>query len=398
LVAIREQETEGIAMEKSGLSEFQSPRWADRIRRAGAALALALALGLGIGATVGVDVGPAGVSAQSSIASQTDVSAVAERANAAVVTVTTLQEMSAASGNGLFPGLPNQQGELPSGDGALVPVGSGSGFIIDEEGHVITNNHVVAGGAGYEVTFADGTTATATLVGADAFQDIAVLKLDLADGQAVPATVTFGDSDLVQPGDAVVAIGTPYGEFENTVTAGIVNAVDRGLDSGVGYSLPNLIQHDADIYPGNSGGPLLNAEGEVIGINVAKAFNQQMGMVTGDGFNFAIESNAAEQVVGEIIADGTYDRSYLGVRGQPAFEGIEIVSVETNGPAAQAGLQPMDIITGVAGVAGDDPNEALDTILFDRHPGDVVTLEILRGGQPLTIDVTLGERPVEITS
>jgi 2-alkenal reductase len=213
----------------------------------------------------------------------------------------------------------------------------------------------------------------------------------------VPGTVSFGDSDLMEAGDPVIAIGNPYGEYANTVTTGIVNAVERGLDSGGGYDLPNLIQHDADIYPGNSGGPLLNADGEVIGINVAKAVNGRMGM-DAEGFNFAIDSNAAQQIVDEIIADGSYERPYLGIRGQATFDGVQIVSVEADGPAATAGLQESDIITGIEGVDGDDPNEALDTILFEMQPGDVVTLEVLRNGQPITLDLTLGERPAELTS
>ncbi len=381
-------------MTASGLSEFQSPRWSERLRRAGVALAIALTLGLGAGIANDAALLPSVVSAQS--ATQADVAAVATKANPGVVTIVTMQAMSNMQGGGFQQQLPDQ--DRSTGEETLVPYGSGSGFIIDEEGHVVTNNHVVAGGSAFEVEFYDGTTATATLVGADPFQDVAVLKLELELGQSVPGIVQFGDSDAVRAGDAVVAIGTPYGEYENTVTSGIVNAVERGLDTGSGFSLPNLIQHDADIYPGNSGGPLLNAAGDVIGINVAKAYNQQMGSYAEDGFNFAIESNAAKEIVDEIIADGVYDRAYMGIRGQAAVDGVEIVSVEPAGPAELAGLQAGDVITGVQGVEGNDPNEALDTVLFEHKPGDQVTLEILRNGQSMTIDITLGERPVEIVS
>lgn len=361
------------------------------------AMAMALTLGIGAGALVGDGLLPAAVSAQATGGSQSSVSAVATAANPAVVTVTTLQEMAAADGSDDTQGLPPGAQQRPGEDGQLVPLGSGSGFIVDDAGHVVTNAHVVASGSAFEVTYFDGTTVTATLVGSDPFQDVAVLKIELAAGETVLGVVPFGDSELVQAGDPVVAIGNPYGEYANTVTSGIVNAMERGLDSGGGYDLPNLIQHDADIYPGNSGGPLLNASGEVIGINVAKAFTGRMGMDS-DGFNFAIESNAASQVVQEIIADGSFERSYLGIRGQATQDGVQIVSLERDGPAAAAGLLESDIIAGIVGHAGDDPNEALDVILFEMRPGDVVTLEVLRGGQSITVDVNLGERPGTITS
>ncbi|MGD9710722.1 MAG: S1C family serine protease [Thermomicrobiales bacterium] len=377
-------------MAPSGLTEYQSPRWSERLRRTGIALAIALTLGLGAGVAQEISLAPHGVSAQSA-ATQADVASVAAKANPGVVTIVTMQQMSDVQG-GFQQQVPDQNGE------SLVPVGSGSGFIIDEAGHVVTNSHVVNGGSGFEVQFYDGTTAMATLVGADPFQDVAVLQLQLEAGQTVPGIVQFGDSDLVRAGDPVVAIGTPYGEYDNTVTSGIINAVERGLDTQSGFSLPNLLQHDADIYPGNSGGPLLNAEGEVIGINVAKAFNQQMGAFGEDGFNFAIESNAAKEIVDEIIADGQFDRAYLGIRGETTGQGIAIVSVEAGGPAEAAGLQPGDVITGVQGVDGDLPNEALDTVLFDRKPGDQVTLEVVRDGQSITIDLILGERPTEPAS
>lgn len=385
-------------MTQSGLTDYQSPRWAEKLRRSAAALALALALGLGIGVADHASLLPGSVAAQSA-APSASVSEIAAKANPGVVTILNLQDMSTLQGG--FQQVPTQPGEesVPkAGDEELVPVGSGSGFIIDTAGHVVTNNHVVEGGTAFQVEFYDGTTAMATLVGADPFQDVAVLQLELAAGQSVPGTVQFGDSDLVRAGDPVIAIGTPYGEYENTVTTGIVNAVERGLDAGAGYDLPNLIQHDAEIYPGNSGGPLLNASGEVIGINVAKAVDQSMGAFVDEGLNFAIESNAAKKIVDELIADGHYERAYLGVWAQATQNGVEISSLEAGGPAEQAGLQVGDVITGIAGVEGNDPNEALDTVLFDRSPGDLVTLEILRNGQPMTIDLTLGERPMEVVS
>jgi serine protease Do len=384
-------------MSETSLERPARFRFFERGKLLAAAMALAVTLGLGAGAVAGGGLLPSAASAQSEAKSQSDISSVATSANPAVVTIITLVEMSAINGQEFQPSLPGS-GQGQGENGELVPLGTGSGFIVDEAGYVVTNNHVVESGSAYEVTYFDGTTATATLVGADPFQDIAVLKIDLDAGETVPGTVDFGDSDLVEAGDPVIAIGNPYGEYANTVTSGIVNAVERGLDSGGGYALPNLIQHDADIYPGNSGGPLLNAEGEVVGINVAKAFNSQMGALEGSGFNFAIESNAAREIVDEIIADGSFERSYLGIRGQATFDGVQIVSVEAEGPAAAAGLQENDIIVGIEGVDGEDPNEALDVILFEKRPGDIVTLEVLRDGQLITLDVTLGERPTVVTT
>lgn len=310
---------------------------------------------------------------------------VAERANPATVTVLNLQQI------GRF----GQFGEESSNE--IVPVGSGSGYIIDDLGHVVTNAHVVSGGADFQVQLYDGTVVDATLVGADDFQDVAVLKLELEEGESVPGTVSFGDSDTVRAGDTVVAIGSPFGEYTNTVTSGIVNAVDRSLDTGLGYALPNLLQHDADIYPGNSGGPLLNAAGEVIGMNVAKAVNMQASFgATDSNIGFAIESNAVKELVDEIIETGKVARPYLGIRAQSTMQGQAVMSIEDGGPADAADLQAGDVITAIDGLRVDDDHSFINELIFNHQPGDSVTLTILRNGEVMTIDVTLGERPAEI--
>jgi S1-C subfamily serine protease len=309
---------------------------------------------------------------------------VAEKSNPATVTVLNLQVQQ------------NQFSE--NNDGQAVPVGSGSGYIIDEAGHVVTNNHVVEGGAAYQVTFMDGTTVDATLVGTDPYQDVAVLQLQLADGQKVPGTVSFGDSSKLRVGDEVIAIGSPYGEYANTVTAGIVNATDRSLDTGEGYMLPNLIQHDAEIYPGDSGGPLLNDAGEVIGMNVAKAVNPNMGFSQDDtatNIGFAIESNAVKEIVDQLISTGKVARGYLGIRTQLTTEGQAIQSVETDSPAATAGLQAGDVITKIDGQTIDENHPLVNALIFGHKPGDKVELGVDRNGDEITIDVTLGERPAD---
>ena len=389
--------------------------WSPKRMLAAGILTFGLAFGVGSVGTIGNLIQPDHVAAQDtsqqnnqSTAQDKSVADVYAAANPAVVTITTFVDASTlqqAQGQQV-PGMPGQQlpgqGQAPADNGStdsgsnLVEYASGSGFIIDEQGHVVTNNHVVEGAAAFQVRYSDGTIETATLVGTDPFQDVAVLKIDLAAGATVPATVAWGDSSQMRPGDEVVAIGTPYGEFNNTVSDGMIGAVDGDLNSGGGYSLPNLIQHDAAIYPGNSGGPLLNMDGQVIGINVAKAYGDASSQSTDTGFNFAIESNAAKAIVDEIISTGHFARPYLGIQAQATEQGVEVMQVEDGSPAANGGLQVGDIIVGVNGDDATDPSEALDTILFQKKPGDSVTLDVIRNGQQTTVDVTLAERPTTL--
>jgi S1-C subfamily serine protease len=328
-------------------------------------------------------ISPSVSNAQTATTQDSAVADVAETANPATVTVLNLQQQ------------PTQFGQ--SSDEA-VPVGSGSGYIIDADGHVVTNNHVVEGAASLQVVLMDGTKVDATLVGTDPYQDVAVLKLELGRGQELPGIVSFGDSSTVRVGDTVIAIGSPYGEYANTVTAGIVNATDRTLDTGLGYQLPNLVQHDADIYPGNSGGPLLNTDGEVIGMNVAKAVEPTLGNTAQEtNIGFAIESNAIKEIVDEIIATGHAARPYLGIRTEPSMQGQGVMSVEAGGPAADAGLEAGDVITAIDGQEIDTDHPFINELVFGHKPGDKVTLTVDRNGEQLDLSVTLGERPLETT-
>jgi S1-C subfamily serine protease len=332
--------------------------------------------------------------AQDSTTSNSSVSQIADQATKAVVTITNLRQVNQDfSGDPQFPVDPNSgiQPNDPSESGTLVPYAEGSGYIIDNEGHIVTNNHVVADGADFEVEFYDGTTAKATLVGTDDLQDVAVLKLE--DGTKVPGTLTFANSDDVNVGDEVVAIGNPFGEYPNSVTTGEVNGLDRSLDTGAGYRLPNLIQHDASIYPGNSGGPLLNADGEVVGMNVAKAVDQMMGAQQDTNIGLAIESNAVKDIVDQIIQFGQVQRAYLGVQTQLSNAGVVIESVEPDSPAADADLQPQDVVTAVDDQEIDNDHPLINELVFNHKPGDKVTLTIDRDGEEQQIEVTLGTRP-----
>jgi 2-alkenal reductase len=300
---------------------------------------------------------------------------IAERVNPAVVTITNLQAFS-------------QRGD----DGDAVPVGAGSGFIIDGEGHVVTNAHVVAGAVELSVEFHDGTTVDAKVIGLDEFQDIAVIRLSLPAGVDLPGIAPLGDSTLVRPGDRVVAIGSALGEFTNTVTEGTVNAVGRSLG---GYGLSNLIQHDAEIWHGNSGGPLLNMQGEVVGVNSAGISDEEAESVLDPArISFAVAINPARELVSELIVKGVVVRPYLGITGQPDAAGHLVAEVVEGGPAAVAGLEPGDLIIAIDGESLNRRTNLLER-LFDHAPGDTLTLTIERDGEELAIEVVLGERPAE---
>jgi serine protease Do len=329
-----------------------------------------------------------------------DAAAVARAVLPAVVTV--LNEQS-ASGPAATPSpLPGLPGAGPQ------PLDSGSGFIIDEQGHVVTNAHVVAGGDTYQVTLQNGDTRTAKLVGADPISDLAVIQID----PPVPATVKFADSDKVEVGQWVLAIGSPLGDFTGTVTEGIVGAVGRDVpdqQGATGYA--NLIQHDAAINPGNSGGPLVDVNGNVIGVNtlgINKA--PQVGPV--QGLFFAIPSNAVQRIVQSLIATGHVDYPALGitkmdvtpdVAGQyalPVPYGVYVMNVLPGSPADQAGLEAGDIITAIDGQPVDQQHSFTER-LFTYKPGDKVELTVLRlggklpifhSGNTLHLTLTLGAR------
>ncbi|MFN8592492.1 MAG: trypsin-like peptidase domain-containing protein [Thermomicrobiales bacterium] len=340
---------------------------------------------------------------------------VAEKVSPAVVTVINMQPLSNVQSQGMggiegIPGMPAIPGipgldpapgadtvpgadqAAPQADGdQVVPIGSGSGFIVDEAGHVVTNNHVVDGATQLTVTFADGTDVPATVVGEDSFSDVAVLQLDLAPGQKVPGVATFGDSSKMRPGDEVVAIGTALGEFPNTVSDGTINGMHRTFSSA--YPLAVLIQHDAEIWHGNSGGPLLNLHGEVIGVNTAGIGSDMMGSDTGSAdMGFAIESNAVCNAAEKLVQDGKIAWPYLGIEAESGPDGQTVQGVVDNGPAANAGVQVGDVITAFDGKKLDDQN-SLMTLLFGHAPGDVVPIQVDRNGTPWTYQVTLGERP-----
>ena len=284
----------------------------------------------------------------------------------------------------------------PTGDQTV----SGTGFFITEDGYIITNNHVVEGTQEVEIILSDGTQQTADFVGSDPYSDIAVLK---ADGN-VPAVAALGNSDALDPGESVIAIGSPLGDFKNTVTVGVVSATGRSIDTGQGYSIENLIQTDAAINQGNSGGPLVNLAGEVIGVNTLVVRQSPSGSVA-EGLGFAIPINTAQAIAEQIIEQGYFARPYMGVSFQPinpevaarydlpAEWGVFITNVEPGSPASEAGIQEGDIIIRVGDIALDEIHSYVNA-LFSYLPGDQIPLVVMRNGQQTELQITLGEAPV----
>jgi putative serine protease PepD len=263
---------------------------------------------------------------------------------------------------------------------------TGSGFVYDSAGHIVTNYHVVRGASSITVTVYDGSKHKATLVGHDASSDLAVLKIDVPASKLHP--LTLADSSSVQVGDGVVAIGSPFGLSE-TVTSGIVSALNRTISSVNAYSIAGAIQTDASINPGNSGGPLLNMRGEVIGVN--SQIESQSG--ASDGVGFAISSNTVKSVVSQLLGSGTVDHPYLGISVQDATSraGAQIASVSSGSPAANAGLEAGDVITAVDGEAITSADDLTGAVAA-KKPGDRVNVTYIRSGSTRSAAVTLGTR------
>jgi len=261
----------------------------------------------------------------------------------------------------------------------------GSGFVIDGDGHIATNQHVVDGANKITVTFADGTKAGAKVVGTDSSTDVAVIKVDAPKSELHP--LQFADSNGVLVGDGVVAIGSPFG-LEGTVTTGIVSALNRTIQAPNNFTINGAIQTDAAINHGNSGGPLLDADGHVIGIN-AQIESDSGG---NDGVGFAIPSTIVQRVAQQLISSGKVAHAYLGVQLSDGNGGAQVGQVVSGAPAADAGVRTGDVVTAIDGktITGAD---ALVTAVDGKKPGDTVTLKVRRGGSTSDIKVKLGTRP-----
>ncbi len=263
----------------------------------------------------------------------------------------------------------------------------GSGFVVDTSGDIVTNQHVVDGATAIKVRFQNGKSVKATLVGTDPSTDVAVIKVDVAASQLHP--LTFGSSSAVQVGEQVAAIGSPFG-LPETLTSGIVSAINRTITAPNNFSISGSIQTDAPINHGNSGGPLLNSRGQVIGVN-AQIESDSGG---NDGVGFAIPSDAVKSVANTIISGGKVQHAYLGITIASASsgDGAQVSAVKADTPASKAGLKAGDVITALDGTAVSTADD-LTAKISAHQPGDKVTLSITRNGSTLKLDVTLGTRP-----
>jgi S1-C subfamily serine protease len=309
---------------------------------------------------------------------------------------------------------------LVDNGGALMPLGTGSGFVVDTQGHIVTNSHVVEDADIVKVTFSYNNLVTeAEVLGRDPYSDLAVLKVNLPPDQLVP--LALGDSSALQVGQRVVAIGNPFG-LEGTMTVGVVSALGRTLpaqvfQSGGRFSNPEIVQTDAAINPGNSGGPLLDLRGQVIGVNTA--IRSETGVNSGIGFSVPV--NTLKRVLPSLIEEGTYRYPYLGITsnnfftvadladplGLPVTYGVLISEVLDGTAAAQGGLRGGDHEVEVMGmpiIAGGDIIVAIDGDRVSDYPdfiaylvrettaGQTIVLTVVRDGEELEVPVTLGER------
>ena len=349
-----------------------------RKRRRLAPIAATLLLGAtaGAGATVAAvraadDGGSSALGATPIVASSTlTAGQIYDKVADGVVEITA----SGVSSNAGSPFGPAQEGEA-----------TGSGFVIDTEGHIVTNAHVVDGASSLGVRFANGKQVAATLVGKDPSTDLAVIDVNVAASELDP--LSLADESSVDVGDPVVAIGSPFG-LEGTLTAGIVSHLDRTIEAPNGYAIDGAIQTDAAINHGNSGGPLLDASGKVIGVN------SQIASDSGgnEGVGFAIGVDTVKKVTTALAAGEAVDHAYLGVSLEDGGQGPRVAAVSDGGPAAKAGVQVGDVITAIGGQtvrSADDLRGEIDNLQVGKR----VTLTVERSGTEHQLSVTLGSRP-----
>jgi serine protease Do len=354
---------------------------------------------------------------------QSEYEAIYQKVNPSVVTIEIGSRLTSSVPSNPFFQQPGSGQGSQGRQGQIVPTAEGSGFIWDTAGHIVTNNHVVANAAKITVTFSDGSSYGAKVVGTDPNSDLAVIQVNGAPASLLKP-ITVGDSSQVKVGELVVAIGNPFG-LANTMTTGIVSAIGRSIQASAGnsqngqstgpsFSIPDVIQTDAAINPGNSGGVLVDMNGDLVG--VPSQIESPGGGNSGIGF--AIPSAIVKQVAPQLIDSGKAQHSYLGISGttitpdvvstlnlKAEQQGVLVVTVVNGGPAAKAGMMPAtvdangnptaagDIITGIQGQPITRFEDLVSYLYSNTQPGQTVTLDVLRGGQTIQLKVTLGVQP-----
>jgi putative serine protease PepD len=275
----------------------------------------------------------------------------------------------------------------PFGDGSQAQEAEGSGFVYDKQGHIVTNQHVVDNAGTITVTFWNGKSYEARLVGVDRSSDLAVVKVSAPASLLKP--VTLGDSDEVEVGESVIAIGSPFG-LTGTVTSGIVSALHRQMQAPNRFTINDSIQTDAPINHGNSGGPLIDMAARVIGVNT----QIQSDSGGSDGVGFAIPSNTVKEVVTQLVAGKAPEYAYLGVQVSRSTSppGAELAEVIAGTPADEAGLEAGDVITKLDSTTIASPDDLSD-VIDEKKPGDELEVTYVRDGETHTVTVTLGTRP-----
>jgi putative serine protease PepD len=376
------------------MSEFEPKR---RAPKRAALIAAPFVAGAAVGAAVfaGVHGGsPSGPDANANVAqspatspesvanttAQFDAQTIYDQDSPGVVDITVTEPSSSGTLSPFGPGNGSQQAQA-----------EGTGFVYDRQGDIVTAAHVVSGASKITVRFKDGATASATLVGSDPSTDTAVIKVSVPSSKLTP--LALADSSKVEPGEGVVAIGSPFG-YEESITAGIVSAIDRDITAPNGFAIPNTIQTDAAINHGNSGGPLIDSSGKVIGVNVQIATDDQNGGSTNAGVGFAVPSNTVKSVVDDLVAGRKVTHPFLGISVGDAASGsgAQVGSVRSGSPAAKAGLKAGDVIVSIDGETITSADE-LTAVVAEHQPGDTLKLVVERSGSKLSLNATLGTRP-----
>ena len=357
---------------------------------AGAVAAAGVIAGFGVGDSsepAGSAANAAIVATSTSIAKTTtslDAATIYKQDSAGVVDISVTESASQGQVSPFSPG------------GSQQATAEGTGYVYDTSGHIITADHVVSGASKITVRFKDGSTTTATLVGTDPSTDTAVIKVSVPASKLTP--LTLANSSTVEPGEGVVAIGSPFG-YTESITAGIVSAVNRTIQAPNGYSISNTIQTDAPINHGNSGGPLIDGSGKVVGTNVQIAVDDQSSGSINAGVGFAVPSDTVKTVVDSLIAGKAVQHAYLGVSVGNAStgSGAQVGTVRSGGPAATAGLKQGDVVTAIDGKAIADAN-ALTAAVGAHQPGDTIKVTVKRDGSTVQVTVKLGTRPASTTA